>query len=500
MQAVIRGDYPALIPTVGIICGEACANLGLFSVIACLITTFFALKNPALKALTLSFLIGIGLATQLTNTINYAELLDQHSYLVRITSLPRYRVPGSVELDLIPIARIDTQPSYRFSKLDQSQEISCRAIELPWRNISKLSSGQIFIARLKINPLTPNESSPYRQALWRHGYAATCEITHSTKALSPETYTDQARSILAQRVRQHLGDNQTSGLLLGMALGMRDGITNHLEQAFKNTGLAHLLVLSGYQVTLVAFGVRSITRRTLLIFSTDGTYLLLADLFGLVAAIVLTVFTGLEAAALRAVVALLIAVHAIRNNRRATLGGITLATLLVTTATFPTTPFDLSSLLTFGALLGITLGAARPAKLKAASYALVLLYCSLTTSLLCTIYFKTFCPAAFIFNAIFAPLLSTISCNIGIPAILLVLANCPLGASIMICSANIIQFCADLIQYLGNSPLAAWQLDRGSSVMVASFIALPLMHRFSRCLEYYLLSRGIYPHQQATSY
>jgi len=493
VQAVIRGDYPALIPTIGIISGELCANLGVAGIFCCLMLAFITLKRPGLTPFFIALLIGNGLIIQLGGTTNNSELIDQSSYLLKVKALPRYRHPGGVDLDLLALARIDKHPAYHLVALRDPQLISCRAVELPWRNIATVGYGQEFIARLKIKPLDQFELSPYRKALRRRGYTATCEISHSTVALTELDTVERVRSLLAQLVRKHVGDNETSGLFLGIALGLRDAISDKLEDAFKRTALAHLLVLSGYQITLVAFGVRALLRRAILILSHSGSFLIIADLSGLVAAVGLTILTGIESAALRAVVALSITLVAIGCDRHATLGGLTIATLLVTSILSPITPFDLSSVLTFSALLGITLGAARPTRLKFVGLLQILLFCSLSTSVVSAFYFKTFCACALLFNGIFAPLISLISCNLGIPALILTLIGCPFAASILKISAQFLKVCADVIEFLADSPLAAWELSQGGSLLVGCLLLAPLVFRFSRCLEYYLLSRANYP-------
>ena len=493
MQAIIRSDYPALTPALALLVGEACAGLGQNVSIYCLAAGIIAFTFDYNRVWALFGIIGFCLATQLITTMQTELLPDQDSYILRIISLPRYRTPGLVEFDVVPLARISTLPHYQFVSIDHRQVIACHAVELPWRNISKLGYGQDFIARLKIKALSADELSPYRHNLWRRGYSATCEITHSTQTLTPQTRIERLRAHLATTVRRQVGDNQTAGLFLGMALGMRDGITDHLERAFKDTTLAHLLVLSGYQVTLVACGIRVLARRAILLISKSGALILFGDLCGLAAALTLTLLTGVETAALRAVLALLIGVFAQRYDRRATLGGISISTLLLNAIFYPETPFDLSSLLTFGALCGITLGAARPSKFRVTAWLQILLYCSLTTSALSAIYFKTFCPAGVVFNAVFAPLLSVISCNIGLPALLLTMCGASIGEWALRQSAWTIRSCAELITSLADSPLAAWKLDPSSSVLVALVLASPLVVRFSRCLEHYLLSRGLYP-------
>lgn len=64
-----------------------------------------------------------------------------------------------------------------------------------------------------------------------------------------------ARKYLVKAMKKFLPDQETS-LLSGLILGLRGSLSTDLLDAFRVTGLIHIIVLSGYNVTLVAETVR----------------------------------------------------------------------------------------------------------------------------------------------------------------------------------------------------------------------------------------------------
>lgn len=59
----------------------------------------------------------------------------------------------------------------------------------------------------------------------------------------------------------HVLPEPWSGLARGMVLGDRSGISSKLNDTFRKTGLSHIIVLSGFNVTIVVIGVSILLRR-----------------------------------------------------------------------------------------------------------------------------------------------------------------------------------------------------------------------------------------------
>ena len=80
-------------------------------------------------------------------------------------------------------------------------------------------------------------------------------------------------------------------LLGGLLLGLRGALPAELMEAFRATGLIHIIVLSGHNITLIAEGVRRVLRKTPPAISFSVS---------LVAIVVFVLFAGAQTAALRA--------------------------------------------------------------------------------------------------------------------------------------------------------------------------------------------------------
>jgi competence protein ComEC len=63
---------------------------------------------------------------------------------------------------------------------------------------------------------------------------------------------DNFRFDLAEKLRQSLAHSPTAGIIIALALGERQWITEQQQQIFRQTGTAHLIAISGLHIGLVA--------------------------------------------------------------------------------------------------------------------------------------------------------------------------------------------------------------------------------------------------------
>lgn len=136
-----------------------------------------------------------------------------------------------------------------------------------------------------------------------------------------------------------------SALLSGLLLGVKESLGKDLEQAFIDTGLIHIIVLSGYNVTIIAEAVI----KTLSFLSvTAGIYV------GGIFIILFAIMTGGGATIIRASIMALLALIARATGRRYE---ITRALLLAAMVMILHNPyilvFDISFQLSFLATLGL---------------------------------------------------------------------------------------------------------------------------------------------------
>jgi competence protein ComEC len=126
----------------------------------------------------------------------------------------------------------------------------------------RVSNNQVFhygeILRLRGKLKTPpeNEDFSYRDYLARqhiHSYMPTAEVTilpgNGGNPFSRAMYTLKDKSL--ENI-YHIFPDPESSLMAGILLGVDTGLTDRLQQAFKNTGTAHIIAISGFNISIIA--------------------------------------------------------------------------------------------------------------------------------------------------------------------------------------------------------------------------------------------------------
>jgi competence protein ComEC len=108
--------------------------------------------------------------------------------------------------------------------------------------------------KLKIPP--ENEDFSYRDYLAAqhiHSYMSSAEVTilpgKGGNPFSTAMYTLKEKSL--DNIYRMFPDPESS-LLAGILLGVDTGLTNELQQAFKDTGTAHIIAISGFNISIIA--------------------------------------------------------------------------------------------------------------------------------------------------------------------------------------------------------------------------------------------------------
>lgn len=126
----------------------------------------------------------------------------------------------------------------------------------------RASNNQVFhygdIIRLRGKLKTPpeNEEFSYRDYLAGqhiHSYMSSAEVTvlpgKGGNVLSRGLYSLKDRSL--NNIYRMFPDPESS-LLAGILLGVDTGLTQRLQQAFKSTGTAHIIAISGFNMSIIA--------------------------------------------------------------------------------------------------------------------------------------------------------------------------------------------------------------------------------------------------------
>ncbi|MCC6568442.1 MAG: ComEC/Rec2 family competence protein [Anaerolineales bacterium] len=116
--------------------------------------------------------------------------------------------------------------------------------------------GEIIRLRGKLKTPPENEDFSYRDYLAAqniHSYMSSAEVTilpgNGSNLFSAALYALKERS-LANIYR--IFPDPESSLLAGILLGVDTGLTKELQDAFKNTGTAHIIAISGFNISIIA--------------------------------------------------------------------------------------------------------------------------------------------------------------------------------------------------------------------------------------------------------
>jgi competence protein ComEC len=223
--------------------------------------------------------------------------------------------------------------------------------------LARVSNNQIFhygdILRLRGKLKTPpeNEDFSYRDYLATqhiHAYMSSAEVTvlpgNGGNPFSRTMYALKERSL--ENIYRIFPDPESS-LMAGILLGVDTGLTNRLQQAFKNTGTAHIIAISGFNISIIA-GL-FVTFFSRFLGPRRGSILAIAGI------IFYTVLVGADAAVVRAALMGSLALFAKQVGRRQ----FALNTLLVVAMGMciwnPLYIWDVGFQLSFFATLGLIL-------------------------------------------------------------------------------------------------------------------------------------------------
>jgi ComEC/Rec2-related protein len=418
-------------------------------------------------------LLGIVSAFTLTSTSSInstvrpaitAQSLDgERTVSGSVIGTPKHSRPGEVTFELLT------------GDGKNPQSIRCRAIDLPWRNAGNLEPGDTVWVRGSFNSVAkPFNPFSWEGWLWRRGISAECKAQFVSRSLYRETpliYT--WRELLKRRVFTALGDSQGTALFLSMALGYHDILSVPLEKAFTRLGLTHLLVVSGYQVSL-AFGFILACSGIILARLRYGSIYLRSAMTVLAffCAALYVVFIGTEMSAVRALLAAACICAQFLSERDTSFAQRWGVALLGMQLFWPWCFFDIGVVLTFAALLGIGLGSEVAARGRTAAFVCVTLAVWLCTSLVIVVWQGTISPLGLLLNLIVAAPWSILNCTVGLSALVIFLTGLP-GAIIPLKVIGWVnQITGDLVLYLGESRYASWQTGGVLRIAIAAVVSV----------------------------
>ncbi len=186
--------------------------------------------------------------------------------------------PCSRDREVVPLSGVVQAPPQRWSarldvelavsRADQARGLPPR-VRLSWYEPgAQPGPGErwAFTARLRCRSGLANPGARDRElSLLRAGLGATGYVAagHEPRRLEEAGWrapVQRMRAAVAARIEAAAGDGASAGVLQGLAVGLRAGIPDELEDAFAATGTAHLIAISGMHVTAFALALLWVSR------------------------------------------------------------------------------------------------------------------------------------------------------------------------------------------------------------------------------------------------
>lgn len=389
-----------------------------------------------------------------------------------VTGSPRHPKPGEVTFELTTGAELG------------SQRIRCRAIDLPWRNAAYLEPGDVIWVRGTFSAVTkPLNPFSWEGWLWRRGVRAECKARFVSRPVvrnPPVLF--RWREATKNRVIAALGDSHGTGLFLSMALGYHDLLSVPLEKAFTRLGLTHLLVVSGYQVSLT-FGFVLVSASALVGWLRYGGRYLRSGVtvaaFAFAALYVL--FIGAEMSAVRALLAAACVCAHLLSERETSFAQRWGVALLGMQILWPWCAFDIGVVLTFAALIGIGLGSEVVAHARGTACIAVTIAVWLCTSLVIVVWQGTISPMGLVLNLVLAAPWSILNCTVGLSALVILHTGIPGSEYPLRVLVWLNQTIGAWVLELGEVRYASWQTEGPVRVVVSLAVAAAIVLLVRRC-------------------
>lgn len=281
-----------------------------------------------------------------------------------------------------------------------------------------------------------------------------------------------------------------AGLLAGILLGVQAGIPAGLQEAFRQTGTSHIIVISGFNITIIA-GMFTLVFGRLL-----GRYR--GAIVSAVGIILYTLLVGANAAVVRAaILGLLTLLGHLIGRRQAGLNSLTFVAGVMAILT-PTVLWDVSFQLSFAATLGIMLYAEPltewfinrisrlipPEKAEklagpVGEYFLLTLAAQLTTLPLMVYYFKRLSLTALVANPLILPAQPAVEI-IGGMAVLTGMVFKPLGQLFAWVAWPFTAYTIHMVEWLAKTPHGSIALGQVTGYTIALFYVVLLAFTFAR--------------------
>lgn len=169
------------------------------------------------------------------------------------------------------------------------------------------------------------------------------KVLHSGQSGFMYSFWVLRKTLQEQIFHQWSGDN--GALVAGILLGTKEGLSDHLTQSLQITGLAHIIAISGYNITIIIIAVFAVLKPL-----PKKIQILMAIVF----IICFSLFVGGSAAVVRASIMGIIGLFAMYTERSNTvLNGLLMSGVVMSLWNPYTLVYDIGFQLSFAAVFGL---------------------------------------------------------------------------------------------------------------------------------------------------
>lgn len=314
------------------------------------------------------------------------------------------------------------------------------AADLPWSLASSWQKGESVQFDMSAEKLVPPErfldAFTYDASLYRKGYqvkgtlieASEEEVALDAEKLKSANDFSNSKERFVRSLVSRFGRSDALAVIVSVTVGMSDLLSSELQQNLRNTGLSHLLVVSGFHVGVVYLLFYSLVNFLYSRFSRAVTCCPSSYVSAVTASLFALAYSYLVSpgiATIRALLALLVVICGVLLGRRASLFSLYLTVMFLVVVLWPYSFLEASFQLTFSALLGLICARVIETRISFSRRWLLrivqsFIYCFfawLFTAPVVVVWFKSVVPLSALINLIAIPLFSWIGIGLSLVAI-----------------------------------------------------------------------------------
>lgn len=363
--------------------------------------------------------------------------------------------------------------------------IRCRGVDLPWRNTGLLKRGDTAWLRGDLQAvLRPVNPISWEGYLWRRRISGELRVRYAS---SPLTRRSDFIAAVRDRMRQisSFGGELTRGgaLFLSMAFGVRDVLSARVEDGFRELGLSHLLVVSGYQVSLVFGFVSLVCGSVCRWLAMVGVARHASTCVGFLVSSFYVALIGFEMSALRALIAASCVCAGLLLDRRGCFAQRWWIALLMMHLFYPWALFELGVVLTFAALAGIGIGARLGAGGAVRTWLAVHLVVWLFTSCVLTVWVGEFSVVSLVLNLFVPAPWSILNCTVGALGLFGAFLGIPGSVSVLQLVTRVNEVVAESLLWVRGAAGGAIVVQGSSRTLIAALLVMSCAVVGSRALS-----------------